>query len=393
MDRRDIEFRRRLSRARTPSEIFDLACKEAGARFRGGSFNCLDLSGPVVSETNIVVWSDEWPPQDLVRAFFALPPDVSADFGGFELLFGVRPQCFVLNDHLDPRTFERTRLYQGLWKPWHLARHLMAEVGTPRRPLVSMSLARPARDGPFREREIRQISLLRDAVEGALGALRATPLGDLEAVLRAIGAGLPVASVLFDRAGRVLWISEEALLRLEVESARFGPVRFVDGRSPALQRLGSIARTMAAEPEKAVCPALAAPGRWVRPDETLVARVFRDMPHAPPVVLLTIAHARIENEPRRALRTPRPSGAGARLTSRETEVARLGAQGFGVEAIGLRLDIADHTVRTHLKHAYQKLGVHNRAELACRFLAQGEAGAAAGDTPNEVWTGETRDVR
>ena len=50
------------------------------------------------------------------------------------------------------------------------------------------------------------------------------------------------------------------------------------------------------------------------------------------------------------------------LTERELEVLRLAASGIAVEAIGARLFLSPNTVKTHLTHAYAKLGVRGRSD-------------------------------
>ncbi len=51
------------------------------------------------------------------------------------------------------------------------------------------------------------------------------------------------------------------------------------------------------------------------------------------------------------------------LSPRETEIARLVAQGQRNHDIAHILGIGEHTVETHLTHIYQKLGISNRVEL------------------------------
>lgn len=51
-----------------------------------------------------------------------------------------------------------------------------------------------------------------------------------------------------------------------------------------------------------------------------------------------------------------------RLTIRELESLRLAAGGMTVEEIGDRLFLSSNTVKTHLSHAYGKLGAHNRSD-------------------------------
>jgi DNA-binding CsgD family transcriptional regulator len=59
------------------------------------------------------------------------------------------------------------------------------------------------------------------------------------------------------------------------------------------------------------------------------------------------------------------------LTDREREVLRLAAGGLSIEAIGDRLYLSRNTVKSHLAHAYGKLGAHNRAEAIAAGLHWG----------------------
>ncbi|MCB2184510.1 MAG: LuxR C-terminal-related transcriptional regulator [Desulfobulbaceae bacterium] len=58
------------------------------------------------------------------------------------------------------------------------------------------------------------------------------------------------------------------------------------------------------------------------------------------------------------------------LTERELEVLKLLAQGFTNPQISKQLCISPHTVKSHVAHIYEKLGVNDRAQaavLAARF--------------------------
>ncbi|MSQ65767.1 MAG: LuxR family transcriptional regulator [Limnohabitans sp.] len=55
------------------------------------------------------------------------------------------------------------------------------------------------------------------------------------------------------------------------------------------------------------------------------------------------------------------------LSSRENEIAGLAAAGFSDKQIAKKLGIAFTTVRTHLSHAFRKLGVDNRVQLVERL--------------------------
>ncbi|GGH24306.1 DNA-binding response regulator [Alsobacter metallidurans] len=52
------------------------------------------------------------------------------------------------------------------------------------------------------------------------------------------------------------------------------------------------------------------------------------------------------------------------LTTREIEVVRAVARGMVSRAVASQLRISEGTVKVHLSRIYQKIGVHNRTELA-----------------------------
>ncbi|HEV2844752.1 MAG TPA: response regulator transcription factor, partial [Thermoanaerobaculia bacterium] len=61
---------------------------------------------------------------------------------------------------------------------------------------------------------------------------------------------------------------------------------------------------------------------------------------------------------------PRSGGSGEALTSRESGVLSLLAKGRSNHQIAQELNIAEATVRTHVSHILDKLGVSNRVEAA-----------------------------
>ncbi|HEX6021301.1 MAG TPA: helix-turn-helix transcriptional regulator, partial [Solirubrobacter sp.] len=72
-----------------------------------------------------------------------------------------------------------------------------------------------------------------------------------------------------------------------------------------------------------------------------------------------LAWARRARGPRK-----RPAAGWDSLTPTEAKVAELVAEGLTNHEIGERMFISRDTVKTHLAHAFAKLGVHSRAELA-----------------------------
>lgn len=52
------------------------------------------------------------------------------------------------------------------------------------------------------------------------------------------------------------------------------------------------------------------------------------------------------------------------LTSRECEVAALVAEGYRYKEVAQRLNISEHTLKNHLRHIFDKLGIRSRVQLA-----------------------------
>jgi predicted ATPase/DNA-binding CsgD family transcriptional regulator len=71
----------------------------------------------------------------------------------------------------------------------------------------------------------------------------------------------------------------------------------------------------------------------------------------------------------------RPSTGWQSLTPAEQKVAALVAEGLTNPQVGARLFISRHTVDSHLRHVYAKLGVATRAELATRVARRDGADA------------------
>lgn len=59
------------------------------------------------------------------------------------------------------------------------------------------------------------------------------------------------------------------------------------------------------------------------------------------------------------------------LTPREIEVLQLAASGLSVRELAALLSVSPNTVKSHLEHAYDKLGAHNRAQAVAAGLGAG----------------------
>jgi two-component system NarL family response regulator len=92
-------------------------------------------------------------------------------------------------------------------------------------------------------------------------------------------------------------------------------------------------------------------------DELLKAihAVSAGQTYLPPAVAATLAS-----------QMPRPD-----LSAREMEVLQLIVRGYSNKQIGAALDIAEHTVKNHVKSILNKLGVEDRTQAATSALMRG----------------------
>jgi DNA-binding NarL/FixJ family response regulator len=66
-----------------------------------------------------------------------------------------------------------------------------------------------------------------------------------------------------------------------------------------------------------------------------------------------------------------PAPAPSTLTDREVEVLGLIAQGLGNKGIAAALYISENTVKTHVRHILEKLGLRSRSEAAAYAVREG----------------------
>lgn len=168
-------------------------------------------------------------------------------------------------------------------------------------------------------------------------------------------------------------------------------------QSVTLEKLGHAGEALTA---LARALALAEPGVWIRPfvevGPTMANMLKRlaDKQGGTKYLRLILAAFRTgEASPlAAAVVVPRTIASGALspgepLTNRELDMLELLAQRLQNKEIADRLFVSTETVKSHLKHLYQKLGVHNRraAVLRAAELMAGQPDAA-GDTTDPVNT-------
>jgi len=100
-------------------------------------------------------------------------------------------------------------------------------------------------------------------------------------------------------------------------------------------------------------------------DQLLQAARVHDLPAE--ILACDLLSQAVEQESLRQ----RAEAALSRLTPREREVARLISLGYTNRRIAATLVVSPETVKTHIRHALEKLGVRSKAELRLRLSEMG----------------------
>lgn len=255
-------------------------------------------------------------------------------------------RAYKLSDLLTREQLHRTQTYEEIFSKLGLE-HQIA-ITLPSQPSVVIGLAL-GRDGrrDFDERDRTLLNLARPALIQAYRNVAA--YARLHATLRAISRGLTERGegvVTFGREGAIEYVSPVARRLLETA---FPSWSGRGGRLPAeLADAVAAARALA----RAEGTIGSAPVVVPDADRSLVARLVGARgPDEPEALLLEARAEPLGVEAVQALG----------LTRRQAEVLRLVALGRPTERVADALGISAATVRKHLEHVYERLGVSSRA--------------------------------
>lgn len=232
------------------------------------------------------------------------------------------------SDFISLRQLRATELYNGLFRPFSWDRQMVTLLPAPEPLLIGVALNRSGRD--FSERERDLLNLLRPHLAAAYRNAEARTL------LRAseeLSVEREETLVLLGPLGEPLSVTPLAARLL----AAFGEGFFPEQLRQWLDHMRSRA------------PLPPEPLRADRAGHSVEARLL-----TPAVIMLRGLRARVEPD---ALA---PLG----LAPREREVLALAADGLTNAEIARRLVVGPATVKTHLEHVYEKLGVESRTAAA-----------------------------
>ncbi len=137
----------------------------------------------------------------------------------------------------------------------------------------------------------------------------------------------------------------------------------------ALEKLGYGAEALTALEQVIV---LAEPGGWIRPfvesgwPMAKIIERFADQTGSTDYLDLVLTKCKaITAQPLNITTDQAPSiPGGEALTNRELDILELLTQRLQNKEMAEKLFVSPETIKTHLKHLYQKLGVNNRREAA-----------------------------
>jgi DNA-binding CsgD family transcriptional regulator len=222
----------------------------------------------------------------------------------------------TFSDFLSARDFHGRQMYADVYREYGVEDQLAAMIGVSGGALIAVAFNRGARSFTLDDR--RLLDLLRPQLARSYRTV--VERAEARTMLAGLERGLEAA----DRAVAML-TKDGQVGEATVEASRLLVEWF--GHEPP------------------------APGRYVRADAELVVRRIEGDP-----ALLVLHERRLTPDPQRA----RELG----LTRREAEVVLLAGRGLVNAQIAAELTLSPRTVQKHLEHAYEKLGVHTRADAA-----------------------------
>ncbi len=298
------------------------------------------------------IWVMEPAPSDLpelvrvferhVREHPGVDP-VGRAYGGHDL---------KLSDFLARSQHQRLGFYDEIHRLIGARHQLATELPTP--PPLSISISLNRGETPFTERERLLLDMLRPHLAQAhRNAEAATELrkylGSARQAVEELNRGIIVLTV----GGRVQWCTDHAR-RLVGEY--FGPFRRTDRLPEELRRW--VDRQRAAQLGDGAVSPIPEPLILERLGQRLVVRFVPDRAENRHLLLLEKQTLPFSPATLKALG----------LTRREAEILVWIARGKTNNEIAGLLYISPRTVKKHLEHVYQKLGVESRTEAVARAL-------------------------
>jgi len=267
-------------------------------------------------------------------------------------------RAYKLSDLVTREQLHRLPVYEQIYRRLGVEHQIAITLPSQPTVVIGLALSRDRRSD-FGERDRTLLNLARPALVQAYRNVAA--YARLQATLRALSRGLA------DRGEGVVTLGREGAIEFASPAARrLLETRFPDwqGRGARLpQPLADALERARAASRAAGAAAGALPLVVPAGDGSLVVRLVPARAADEPDALLLEARA----EPL-AVEQVRALG----LTRRQAEVLRLVALGSSTEQVARALGISPATVRKHLEHVYERLGVGSRTAAVATAWAGAE---------------------
>ncbi len=345
-----------LQASGTVGAVAAAASAEAQDLIGCSAFSFLSVSGPVVTREDAYFLNGRESADRLFDKVSAILPVVDRDVIPFASALTWEMKSVDIAAIMPREVMRRSVAYNELWRPLGVERQLIGFFGS--RPGSFLCAARAEGERPFTEEDLAAFEGIRSRVDRAMLRARQFAAGVSEQALAVLSGVMGAPALLFDEAGRLIWLTDEARVRFAHEELPVGGA-YTILRSAAVDELGAMVRAGLRAPSTQ-------PFRTTRSGEQVILRRL-DPRLGPPLFLVTWARPAAGGGIPDAM--PRAKGLAARfgLTPRQTSVVARVARGCSNKEIAAELGCAEVTVEFHVTALLEKMGSRNRAELVARF--------------------------
>ncbi len=264
----------------------------------------------------------------------------------------LNPRIAVVSELVDKRQYRHSMTYNEFYRPIDIESHLLIRLNDTSYPnpgVIALLISRSHRQDTFDRRDLEALAQIAPALTGVARrhdawSYSARRAGGVEAALETLH---PDPCFVFDAAGRMVWMSVAAE-RYCTTTRPVGRAIPPCGLSEAVARLSN----------SLACGAQPAAQRIIVQHEKSELEVellpSRMPPSGEPCV---VARVMVERDPIEAVLAHRG------LTAGEVAVVRHLLRGLSNKEIAQALFVSPETIKTHLRHVFQKLNVSSRTQI------------------------------
>lgn len=266
----------------------------------------------------------------------------------------------------------RSEFYQEFLRPQHIFHLIGSRIQDHGDSTVVLSLFRPNNKIAFGTEETKFLECLLPHVLRAVQVFfRLSTVSEFKATVGDVLDHLPFGVILVTKSGRPVLANSTAV---EIAKARDGLIlRAERVEASSLRETACLHRLISEASASCSCLTVRPGGtiRLTRPScgpalIVLVAPVLRNIKFfgeegASAVLFITDPASNFLEVPEEILASL------FGLTSAEARVCRFLVQGSSLDEVSLKLGVSQNTARTHLKHIFEKTGVHRQSELVLLF--------------------------